>query len=98
MITINKDVNVELSTGTTIEVEIEVFGIYDSQFGADTDGNRGEGRWLIDSHGYSISDNISLTDEEEDELDEKIEEIVYDGQWDFANVEDDSDDEDVDLY
>jgi hypothetical protein len=99
MVTINKDMNIELSTGTTIDVEVEVFGIFDSQFGADADGNRGEGRWLIDSHGYSVSDNVSLTAEEEDELDEKIEEIVYDGQWDFANADDNIvDDEGVDLY
>jgi hypothetical protein len=94
MLTINKEANIELSTGTTIDVEIEIFGIYDSQFGADADGNRGEGRWLVDSHGYSVSDNVSLTSEEEDELDEKIEELVYEADHDWTLAAEEQGDED----
>lgn len=93
---LTKEQDIELSTGTTVAVEIEVFGIYDAQFGADADGNRGQGRWMIDSHGYST--DASLTQEEEEELDEKVEEIVYDGEWDFENAEEDEEDDDADYF
>lgn len=96
--TVTKEQDVELSSGRTVSVDIEIFGIYDSQFGADADGNRGQGRWLIDSHGYTITED-DLTPEEETELDEKVEEIVYDGEWDFDNAEpDDEDDDHADYF
>jgi len=99
MPTIIKDMSIELSTGTTIDVEITVEGVYDGMFGADADGNRGVGRWMVDNHSYMymVSDNVSLTSEEDDELDEKIEEIVYEGDWDFEAASDE-DDEDADLF
>lgn len=96
MSTINKETEIELSTGRTIAVELEVVGLYDSHYGADADGNRGQGRWLIDSHGYSISDDFELTEEEANELDEKVEELVYEGEWDFEAA-DSNEDDDLDF-
>ena len=98
MASLKEEKTFELSTGTTVDVEVEVFGIYDGMFGADADGNRGQGRWLVDSHGYSTGDGISLTSEEEEELDEKIEEFVYDKEWDFDNAEESDEDEDADFF
>jgi hypothetical protein len=90
---VSKETTIELSTGTTVDVEIEVFGEYDSQFGADADGNRGQGRWLIDSHAHTYDDALVLTSEEFDELCEKVEEIVYENEWDFDSAEEEDEDD-----
>ena len=77
---------IDLDEGKTVSVEIDVIGLYDARLGADADGRRGEGTWLVDSHGYSITSDEELTDEETSELEEKIEEIVDDGDFDFESA------------
>jgi len=74
---------------------VKVHGIYDTMFGADADGNRGQGRWLVDSHEYDLDDDTfqMLSEEEVTELEERIEELVYEGSWDFEHAEEDEDDE-----
>lgn len=92
---VNKEKEIELSSGKLVTVQIEVEGTYDANYGADVDGNRGVGRWLIDSHSYEVGDTEEeLTSEEFDEIDEKVEALVYDGDWDFESP--DLDDEDAD--
>lgn len=91
MALITKEREVDLSTGKTVTVHLEIEGIYDSHFGADADGNRGVGRWLVEGHSYEIETEDDLSDDETSELDGLVEEIVYDGTWDFENADPDDD-------
>lgn len=93
MSTITKECEVELSTGRTVAVSLEVEGIYDSHYGADADGNRGQGRWMVDSHSYEVETEDELSEEETAELDEKVEELVYEGDWDFDTAHNERDDD-----
>lgn len=87
MATILKEREIELSSGKLIVVHLEVDGIYDADFGADADGARAVGRWLVDSHSYEFDTEDELTEEEESELVDKVEEIVYESVWDFENAD-----------
>lgn len=94
MPTCYKEHEIELSDGQSIECSIEVDGYLDENFGADADGNRGEARWLIDS--WSHTHQEELSDDDQAELDEKIEEYVFEQTWDFDNAperDDEPDDE-----
>lgn len=96
MSTITKTKTIDLSSGTNVEVEITVNGCNDPNYGADIDGNRGTSVWFIDSHSYELTDeDIELTSEEEQELDDEIEKIVYESEeWDFEEASEDYDDDD----
>ncbi len=80
---LTKNVDIELDSGRIIPVEIEVTGIFDSHYGADADGGKMQGRWLVDSHSYDIQSDDELTKEESEELEEAVEGLVYDTSWDF---------------
>jgi hypothetical protein len=77
------DREIDLDEGKTVSVEIDIAGLYEPRYGADADGKRGDGIWLVDSHTYTVNSEEELTDDETAELEEKIEELVYDGDWDF---------------
>jgi hypothetical protein len=99
MANIHREREIELLSGKTVTVDIEVEGIYDSHYGADGDGGRGVGRWLIDSHSYVIDTEETLTDDEESEIDGIVEELVYEGEWDWESAANDEANEyDEDLF
>lgn len=82
-----KEVEIELKDGKVVDTLIEVNGIWDQEFGADADGNRAQGQWLRES--WSHEHNETLTEDEESELNERVEEIVFEEEWDFASAADD---------
>jgi hypothetical protein len=100
MSTINVEREIDLDNGTIVTVELEIEGTFDANYGADADGNRGVGRWLVESHSYEVSSEDELSDDEESEVKEKVEELVYDSDWDFdqAELDREADKEEEELY
>lgn len=94
MATCTKEKEIELSDGTTVEGTIEVDGFLDENFGADADGNRGEARWLVD--GWSFTHEEELSDDQQAELDEEVERIVFEETWDFENAGERDEEPDLD--
>ena len=78
--------NIELETGLAedegcieVEVMIKVTYIYDANYGADLDGNRGEGVWFLDESYYEIESctkDGELTKEQVQELEAKVDKII----------------------
>ena len=92
---------IELSSGKTVTLEITVTGVYDARYGADADGNRGVGTWLIEDASYETHSDDDLDDDDKAEIESRVESIVDSEDWDFDNAseedEEDLDDED-DLF
>lgn len=97
MSTVSKDFEeVELPSGKVVNLTITVTGTHEANYGADADGNRGVSKWLIDSFTHEVtSDEDELDHEDHDQIAEKVEEMVYEEDWDFEAADDeDEDDED----
>lgn len=85
----------ELSTSKSVIVHIEVEGLLEPRYGADIDGNGGIGKWFVDGHTYEIESEDELTNDEMEEVNDMVEDLVYDGDFDFqdnANYEKEEDD------
>lgn len=89
MKTCSKDLEIELSDGTTVEGTLHVQGFVDENFGADADGNRGHSMWLIDS--WHAETNEELSEEQKTEFDREVEEIVFAESWDWEGASDPDD-------
>lgn len=92
-----KDVEIELADGTTVEAKLVVTGVFDEMFNSEA--SKGEqGAWLVES--WKAKKEEDLDEDQEDEFDEKIEEIVFTEKWDWESAldadEDDEDEEDED--
>lgn len=99
MVILTKNETIELSSGRSIDVEITIEAHNESDYGADADGNRGINTWFIEGHSCKYDDDIELTEEEVSELEDKLENIVYENDaWDFDSAsEKDEDDYDDDY-
>lgn len=97
MAKVNITKEIELVTGKTVTVHVEVEGLYDSRYGADADGNRGVGKWLVDGLDYEIESEDELNSDELEEVDVEVENLVYGGDFDFETASND-DDEEGDLF
>ena len=51
---VEKEISVELKSGKIVTVEVTAIGSYDSNYGADADGNRGMGVWFLDDVEFKI--------------------------------------------
>lgn len=89
MKTCSKDLDIELDDGTEISCTVHVTGTLDENYGADADGNRGVSRWIVESH--EVEHTEDLTEEQQSELDDKIEVKVDETDWDFDNAGDQDD-------
>jgi hypothetical protein len=85
-----KDLEIELSDGTVVECRLMVYGTFEETFNQDL--GIEEGSWLVGTWAVEYDDTISEAQQEE--LDEKIEETVFAEKWDFENATDDDEDED----
>ena len=75
---------IELSSGKIVNISVSVSGIHEANYGADIDGNRGVSRWFIDDFEFEAScEDGELDDAEQAEVAEKVEELVFDDDWDF---------------
>jgi hypothetical protein len=70
--TIRKHYEIQLSSGLLTDVDVEIKGVYESDYGADRDGNRGKGMWLVEDVDYDFP--ISGINEE--------------GKWKLLSTED----------
>jgi hypothetical protein len=96
MASITREFEIELSDGRTINVSVTVEGEYESDYGADADGNRGVGTWFVSGHSFEADE--ALTPSEEYEVSEKVDELVSDESWDFDSAEDEYSEDDGDLF
>lgn len=88
MSSLNKAFTVELESGKILTVEVTASGYFESDYGADADGNRGVGMWFVDDIEYTLpkvdEKGEVLTDEELDELDEVLNEEIDNFTWEFS--------------
>ena len=62
-----------------VEIMVNIDYTYDSNYGADLDGNRGIGVWFVDEYEYEIrecSKEGELTEKQQEELDQKVYKFV----------------------
>lgn len=73
---------IELENGRMVSVDLELVIIYERDFGADADGNRGVACRILDDYDYTCSDD--LTADEKKELDKAVKNLVerkmFDGE------------------
>ena len=78
---------IELESGKVVDITVSVTGIHDAHYGADADGGRGVKRWFIVSLKHEVScEDGELDEKDQAEVFEKIEELVYEDDWDFEEV------------
>jgi hypothetical protein len=83
--------SVTLMSGKTVTAEMEVSMVYDPNYGADADGRRGRGVWLVDELGptvdvqdpeWEVDDaGESLSDDEKIEAMKLLEEEAENYDW-----------------
>ena len=87
-----KDVEITLDDGTVIEGVLVVTEFVDENFNGEGLPQSLVGEW-------KLKHDDDLTDEQDDDLNEKAEEIVFSEKWDFENaVEVDEDEEYEEEY
>jgi hypothetical protein len=83
-----KELTVELESGKTFEIEVTATGVYDSNYGADADGNRGMALWFLDEVAFDLpktdEDGNILTIDELHELDVKLNKLALDEDWEWS--------------
>lgn len=89
---VTKSLTIELNSGKSFEVDVTAVGLYDSNWGADADGNRGMGVWLLEDLEYDLPDTddegLRLTNEEMIELATQVELKANDQAWVFSHEDD----------
>jgi hypothetical protein len=79
------DFYVELDSGIEVTVYVEVDITYDSDYGADADGNRGSDVYFIDDLRYIIPDrddnDVELTAEDKKDLERILEDKIHGFDW-----------------
>lgn len=79
MSTVKKDYEIELDNGSTVIVEVE------AELEDDPDSNNR----MLDSYSFEITESEEeLTNEQENELMEKVDELVYETDWNTEIVAD----------
>lgn len=85
---VKKDISVELSNGSEITTEVEFVGDYDSNYGADADGNRGIGVWFCDEENYILrskdDDGNILSEEQKKEYEKLLEDKIANTDVEFG--------------
>ncbi len=96
-----KEYTVELSNGKSVTAEVLFMGVYDRNYGADADGNRGMGMWMDDGFNFDTpttdDDGHELSEEEQAEADSLLEAEAND-ESDLDYEEDEPDYDDYDDY
>ncbi len=89
---ITKDLTVELDDGREFIILTTAIGIYDSNYGADADGDRGVGVWIHDDTTFALpekdSDGYRLDSVELEELENKLNEKIDQTDWEFKHPKD----------
>lgn len=97
MSTISREITVELDSGQSVTLEVEVYGNFEENYGADSDGNRGISTWFIDDIEYELPDfddnGQELTAEQKVEACVLIDNQISRERWNFDENMDNSDDE-----
>jgi len=71
----------------TITSDIVVYGVYESDYGSDADGNRGISCWFIDDYEFVVPDmddeGHKLSDEERETLKRLVQDFTENHDWNF---------------
>jgi len=79
-----KDIEITLDDGTVIEAVLKVTEFVEEDF-------NGETPPLVGS--WETNHEEELSDDQQSEFDERVEEIVFEEKWDFDNAPDEDEDE-----
>lgn len=85
-----------------VTVDIVVYGVYESDYGADADGNRGISAWFIEDYEYMIpdvsDDGTQLETVQKEKLKLVVQNLIENHDWDFEEACDSArDDEEYPL-
>jgi hypothetical protein len=73
---VNRTWTVKLKSKKLVTVDAVIMGVYDSSYGADADGNRGMGVWLVEDAEFEVpevaDDGTPLTNQEMAEIEDLI--------------------------
>lgn len=86
-----------------VTADIVVYGVYENDYGADADGNRGVAAWFIEDYEYVVPDvddeGHKLSDEEHETLKGMVQDFIENNDWDFAEEHSHNlDDEDYSVF
>ncbi len=88
---ITKELKVELKDGREFTIEVTANAEWDSNYGADADGNRGMGVWERSEDDYTLpeidSEGYHLDSVETEELETKLQAEIEKQDWDFPEDE-----------
>lgn len=89
MAEIQKDFTIVTDSNKIATIEVLAHGYYESDYGADADGNRGVPTWFLDGFTYDIptafDDGSLLSDDEKTEVKAILERETFAADWDFEN-------------
>lgn len=88
---ITKELTIELDDGREFTIEVTATASYDSNYGADADGNRGMGVWDREDDEFTIPDvdaeGYRLDSVEKEELEKKLNLEIERQDWDFSSAD-----------